>query len=101
MMESIDMELFAAALEKLEDRVVPNLPEQVQDMTFAFLSEPSSMIAAHFLVAGIFAAALVCAYLTMENFLWKNPAHKLTTMGIMMLLITDTALGYTVFMMVS
>lgn len=101
MMESIDMELFAAALEKLEDRVVPNLPEQVQDMTFRFLEEPSSMIAAHFLVAGIFAAALICAYLTFENFLWKNPAHKLTTMGITMLLITDTALGYTVFMMVS
>jgi hypothetical protein len=101
MMESIDMEIFAAAVEKLEDRVVPNLPEQMQDMTFAFLEEPSSMLAAHFLVAGIFAAALVCAYLTMENFLWKNPAHKLTSMGVMMLLITDAALGYAVYQMVA
>lgn len=95
------MELFEIALEKLEDRVVPNLPEQVQDATFQFLAEPSSMMAAHFVVAGIFAAALVCLYLTFENFLLKSPAHKLSTIGVAMLLTVDAALSYTVYMMVA
>lgn len=95
------MEMFELALEKLEDRVVPNLPEQVQDATFSFLTEPSSMIAAHLLVAGIFAAALVCLYLTFENFLLKSPANKLSSMGVVMLLTVDAALSYTVYMMVA
>lgn len=95
------MEFFEAAIEKLEDRVVPSLPENLQDATFEFLTEPSSMFAAHFLVAGIFAAALICLYLTFENFLFKSPAHKLSTMGIAMLLTVDAALSYTVYMMVA
>ena len=95
------MELFEAAIEKLEDRLLPNLPENVQDAAFEFLTEPSSLFAAHFLVAGIFAAALVCLYLTFENFLFKSPAHKLSTMGITMLLAVDAALSYTVYMMVA
>ena len=95
------MEMFELALEKLEDRVVPNLPEQVQDATFSFLAEPSSMIAAHLLVAGIFAAALFCLYLTFENFLFKSPANKLSSMGVVMLLTVDAALSYTVYMMVA